>query len=146
EVTPHHLLLTDEITALADPTYKVNPPLRSDDDVRALREAVLDGTIDAVATDHAPHTAQSTDNQWCDAPFGMIGLDTAAAVLAHVLDDCGGLDWRRFAELTSGTPARVGSIAEFAGRPLAVGEPASFALVNNDLRWSPGTSRHFSRS
>src|SRR5699024_10455048 len=129
EVTPHHLLLTDEITALADPRYKVNPPLRSDDDVRALREAVLDGTIDAVATDHAPHTAQSKDNHWCDAPFGMIGLETAAAVLAHVLDDCGGLDWRRFAELTSGTPARIGSIAEFAGRPLAVGEPASFALV-----------------
>lgn len=146
EVTPHHLLLTDEIAALADPRYKVNPPLRSDDDVLALREAVLDGTIDAVATDHAPHTAESKDNHWCDAPFGMIGLETAAAVVAYVLADCGGLDWRRFAELTSTTPARIGRIADFAGRPLAVGEPANFALVNSDHTWSPDTSRRFSRS
>lgn len=146
EVTPHHLLLTDEIAALADPRYKVNPPLRSDDDVLALREALLDGTIDAVATDHAPHTAQSKDNHWCDAPFGMIGLETAAAVVAYVLADCGGLDWRRFAELTSTTPARIGRIADFAGRPLAVGEPANFALVNSDHKWTPETSRQFSRS
>lgn len=146
EVTPHHLLLTDEIAALADARYKVNPPLRSDDDVLALREAVLDGTIDAVATDHAPHTAESKDNHWCDAPFGLIGLETAAAVVAYVLSDCSGLDWRRFAELTSTTPARIGRIADFAGRPLAVGEPATFALVNSDHTWSPEASRRFSRS
>lgn len=146
EVTPHHLLLTDEIAALADPQYKVNPPLRSDDDVLALREAVLDGTIDAVATDHAPHTAESKDNHWCDAPFGLIGLETAAAVVAYVLAECSGLDWRRFAELTSSTPARIGRIADFAGRPLAVGEPATFALVNSDHPWSPEASRRFSRS
>ncbi|HCH48833.1 MAG TPA: dihydroorotase [Glutamicibacter sp.] len=145
EVTPHHLLLSDELAALADTRYKVNPPLRSVDDVLALRAALLDGTIDAVATDHAPHTAETKARNWCDAPFGMTGLETALSVVAKVLEDAEHLDWNLVAAVMSEAPARIGGISEFAGRPLAVGEPASFCLIE-DQQWTVTSENRYSKS
>lgn len=132
EVTPHHLMLTDEVAApgdrgdTSDPRYKVNPPLRAAGDVAALRQALRDGTIDAVATDHAPHTAASKARQWCAAPFGMTALETAVAVVAEVLTGPDGTDWELLSRLMSGNPARIGGITADAGRPLAETEPATF--------------------
>jgi dihydroorotase len=145
EVTPHHLLLSDELAALTNTRYKVNPPLRSADDVRALREALLDGTIDAVATDHAPHTDDAKARHWCDAPFGMTGLETALPVVAKVLEEAQTVDWSRVAELMSATPARIGGISSFAGRPLAAGEPATFTLVDN-ADWTVNRENRYSKS
>ncbi|GAB3261462.1 dihydroorotase [Arthrobacter pigmenti] len=145
EVTPHHLLLTDELAAFTDTRYKVNPPLRSADDVQALRTALLDGTIDAVATDHAPHTNESKSRSWCGAPFGMTGLETALPVVAAVLENAQALDWKRLAELMSTAPARIGGINDFAGRPLVAGEPSTFALVDT-ANWTVTSADRYSKS
>ncbi|MEV0068991.1 dihydroorotase [Amycolatopsis sp. NPDC050768] len=136
EVTPHHLLLTDGEAASADPKFKVNPPLRSPGDVRALRAALLDGTIDAVATDHAPHPAEAKAADWCGAPFGMTGLETALAVVSEVLHTSRGVDWALVADRMAHAPARIGGIAASAGRPIAVGEPATFTLVDPRADWT----------
>ena len=93
EVTPHHLLLTDELAATYDPVYKVNPPLRSAADVEALRAGLADGTIDIVATDHAPHPHEDKDCEWAAAAFGMLGLETALSVVQQTMVDTGLLDW-----------------------------------------------------
>ncbi|MEV8412445.1 dihydroorotase [Streptomyces niveus] len=135
EVTPHHLLLTDLMTRDADPLHKVNPPLRGARDVAALRAALRDGTIDAVATDHAPHTASSKDNHWCEAPFGMLGLETALPVVAEVLGAGGEPDWDLVAAVMSTRPARIAGLADVAGRPLRAGEPATFTLVDPRADW-----------
>ncbi len=107
EVTPHHLILTEDLVSSYNPIYKVNPPLRSQEDVLALRQAVADGTIDIVATDHAPHTADNKDCEWGEAAFGMIGLETAAAIVKTTLIDSGLINWSRFEELLSGNPASI---------------------------------------
>lgn len=146
EVTPHHLLLTDELAALGDPRYKVNPPLRSATDIDALRKALLDGTIDIIATDHAPHPMERKSGSWCSAAFGMTGLETALAVVAYVLAEVGRLDWKLVARLMSETPARLGGISDSAGRPLVVGEPATFCLVNIQSQWTVDVARHYSKS
>ncbi|MFJ3278456.1 dihydroorotase [Streptomyces halstedii] len=135
EVAPHHLVLDDQLVTGTDPLYKVNPPLRSSADVKALREALQDGTIDAVATDHAPHTSRSKAADWCHAPFGMLGLETALPVLADVLTRDGAPDWARIARVMSHQPARIGGIGALAGRPLAAGEPATFTLVDPAAHW-----------
>ena len=93
EACPHHLLLTDELAATYDPIYKVNPPLRSAVDVEALREGLADGTIDIVATDHAPHPHEDKDCEWQAAAFGMIGLETALSIVQQTMVDTGLLDW-----------------------------------------------------
>jgi dihydroorotase len=134
EVTPHHLLLTDEVVASYDPVYKVNPPLRTRDDVAALRAALADGTIDAVATDHAPHPAEDKDCEWAAAASGMLGLQTALSVVQHVVVDTGLLDWTGVADRMSYRPARIGRVAHH-GRPLTVGAPANIALVDPAARW-----------
>src|SRR5207302_974521 len=85
EVTPHHLLLTDDVVASYDPVFKVNPPLRGSEDVEALRDALADGTIDAVATDHAPHALEDKETEWAAAAFGMTGLETALSVVAAAM-------------------------------------------------------------
>lgn len=144
EVTPHHLLLDDELAATTDTVYKVNPPLRTTHDVAALRAAVLDGTIDAVATDHAPHTQRRKANPWCHAPFGMTGLETALAVTASVLGD--EPDWSLIAEVMSHGPARIGGIGSSAGRPLLEGEPATFILVDPTTEWGVEPAECKSRS
>jgi len=130
EVTPHHLALTDELARSYDPIFKVNPPLRTDDDVLALREGLADGTIDTVGTDHAPHPLEAKDCEWAAASFGMTGLETALAVVTQSMD--GLLDWRGIARVMSETPAIIGGIADRQGRPIAVGEPANLTLVNPD--------------
>jgi len=133
EVTPHHLLLTEDLVAGYDPRYKVNPPLRTADDVAALREGLADGTIDAVATDHAPHPAEDKECEWDAAASGMLGLETALSVVQATMVDTGLLDWAGVAERLSGAPARIGrcDTGDHAqGRPLAQGEPANLVLVD----------------
>ncbi|MGZ4429813.1 MAG: dihydroorotase, partial [Nocardioidaceae bacterium] len=117
EVTPHHLLLTDELAASYDPVYKVNPPLRTTVDVTALRAALADGTIDCVATDHAPHPAEDKETEWAAAAFGMTGLETALCVVHEAMVDTGLLDWAGVAERLSARPARIGRLAGH-GQPL----------------------------
>jgi dihydroorotase len=129
EVTPHHLLLTCDLLAGYDPVYKVNPPLRPADDVAALRAGLADGTIDAVATDHAPHAAHDKDHAFGDAAFGMLGLQTALGVVAETMVATGLLDWAGVADRMSLRPARIGRVAGH-GRPLRRGEPASVTLID----------------
>ena len=110
-MTPHHLLLTDELVRSYDPVFKVNPPLRTAEDVQALREALADGTIDAVATDHAPHPVEDKDCEWAAAAMGMTGLETALSVVQQAMVDTGLLDWAGVADRMSARPARIGRLA-----------------------------------
>jgi dihydroorotase len=129
EACPHHLLLTDELAATYDPIYKVNPPLRSAADVEALREGLADGTIDIVATDHAPHPLEDKDCEWQAAAFGMLGLETALSIVQQTMVDPGLLDWEGVAQRMSYAPARIGRLEDH-GRPLAEGEPANLVLYD----------------
>jgi len=134
EVTPHHLMLTDENVRGYDPIFKVNPPLRTQADVDALRAAVADGTIDIVATDHAPHPREDKDCEWSNAAMGMTGLETVLSVVQHTLVDPGLITWADVARLLSTTPAQIGRVAD-QGRPLEVGEPANITLIDADAKW-----------
>ncbi len=145
EVTPHHLLLTEDLAATYDPVFKVNPPLRSAQDVTALREALADGTIDAVATDHAPHPREAKDCEWAVAAFGMLGLETALSVVQAVMVDDGSLDWAGVADRMSVRPAAIGRLAD-QGRPLAPGEPASLVLVDPSATRTVQPADTFSKS
>ncbi|MGN0063352.1 MAG: dihydroorotase [Nocardioides sp.] len=127
EVTPHHLLLTTDLLTGYDPVYKVNPPLRPDEDVRALREGLADGTIDAVATDHAPHARHDKEHAFVDAAFGMLGLETALSVVRTVMDD--EFDWNDVARVMSRTPAAIAGL-EGQGGQLAPGDAAHVTLVD----------------
>lgn len=129
EVTPHHLLLTDDLVATYDPIYKVNPPLRTAEDVAALRAGLADGTIDCVATDHAPHPTEDKECEWAAAAMGMLGLETALSVVQHTMVDSGLLDWTGVADRMSVRPALIGRVAEH-GRPLEPGAPANLTLVD----------------
>ncbi|MET8334537.1 dihydroorotase [Streptosporangium canum] len=134
EVTPHHLLLTDDLVEDSpvgsyNPIYKVNPPLRTRADVEALREALADGTIDCVATDHAPHPVEDKETEWAAAAMGMIGLETALSVVQEAMVETGLLDWAGVAERMSCAPARIGRLQEH-GRPIEVGAPANITLYD----------------
>ena len=129
EVTPHHLLLTEELAATYDPLFKVNPPLRSAADVEALRAGLADGTIDVVATDHAPHPHEDKDCEWAAAAPGMLGLETALSVVQETMVDPGLLTWAEVAERMSVVPARIGRVGD-QGRPIAVGQPANLVLYD----------------
>jgi len=129
EVTPHHLLLTDELVRSYDAVYKVNPPLRTQEDVLALRAALVDGTIDIIATDHAPHPAESKDCEWQAAAFGMLGLEIAASVAQDVLIESGASDWNRVAAVLSSNPAKIGLLEEH-GQPLVAGSVANLTLID----------------
>jgi dihydroorotase len=133
EVTPHHLLLTTADVAGYDPTFKVNPPLRPDEHVAALRDGLSDGTIDAVATDHAPHARHDKEHAFAEAAFGMLGLETALAVVLETMVLPGRLGWREVAERMSVVPAHIARLG-VQGRPLAVGEPANLTLVDPAAR------------
>ena len=135
EVTPHHLLLTDAVLTSYDPVNKVNPPLRTGADTSAMRQALADGVIDCVATDHAPHPAQAKDCEWAAARPGMLGLQTALSVLVHTMVEPGLLNWRGVARVLSERPAEIAGIAD-QGRPIAVGEPATLTLVDPDAQWT----------
>lgn len=145
EVTPHHLFLTDELVRSYDPRYKVNPPLRTSDDVSALREGLADGTIDAVATDHAPHSLEDKDCEWAAAAMGMVGLETAVGVVAKAMIETGLLDWAGLADRMSFRPARIGRLSG-QGRPIAVGEPANLVLIDPATRYTVDPTAMQSRS
>lgn len=145
EVTPHHLLLTDELVRTWDPVYKVNPPLRTEADVMALREALADGTIDCVATDHAPHPHEDKDCEWAAAAMGMVGLETALSVVQQTMVDTGLLDWAQVADRMSARPAHIGRLAGH-GRPVVAGEPANLTLVDPDYRGTVDPAAFASRS
>jgi dihydroorotase len=129
EVTPHHLVLTTDLLAGYDPTFKVNPPLRPSEDVQMLRTALADGTIDAVATDHAPHARHDKEHVFVDAASGVLGLETALSVISEVMVGSGLLDWAGVGRVMSAQPARIAGLSGH-GRPIAVGEPANLTLVD----------------
>jgi dihydroorotase len=136
EVTPHHLLLTEDLAAGYDARYKVNPPLRRAEDVEALRAGLADGTIDIVATDHAPHPVESKDCEWDAAAFGMVGLESALSVVQASVVDNGMLGWADIARVLAATPARIGRLAGH-GTPIEAGAPAELFL------YDPTASRDF---
>jgi len=154
EVCPHHLYFDHLRAEGYDPIFKVNPPLRSAEDVIALRQGLFDGVVDVVATDHAPHPREAKDCEWPEAAFGMLGLETALSVTVkalsqvealapaktptqattQVLAETKAVDWRMIAERMSIAPARIARLGD-QGRPISVGEPANFALVDPAGTW-----------
>ncbi len=155
EVTPHHLMLTDELAVSYDPVYKVNPPLRTAADVAALRAGLADGTIDCVATDHAPHPVEDKEAEWQAAAFGMTGLETALRVVHAAMVETGMLDWAGVADRMSVRPAVIGRLdgsvtsgagAPLHGRPLAPGSPANLVLYDPLARSVIDPAQHASRS
>ncbi|MEV4621960.1 dihydroorotase [Asanoa sp. NPDC049573] len=141
EVTPHHLLLTDERASSYDPVFKVNPPLRTQADVAALRKGLAEGVIDIVATDHAPHAVEDKECEWGYARPGMLGLETALSVVLDVL----GPDWPLIADRMSLAPARIAGLADHGHLP-AAGAPATFTLVDPAARREVDPSASASRS
>lgn len=129
EVTPHHLLLTDEYARSYDPVFKVNPPLRTERDVMALREALADGTIDIVATDHAPHPTESKECEWQEASFGMLGLETALSIVNQTMVQSGLMTWSDVADRMSYAPAKIG-LYENQGNEIAIGSQAHLVVMN----------------
>jgi dihydroorotase len=162
EVTPHHLLLTDELAAEYDPVYKVNPPLRTWADVEALRAGLADGTIDCVATDHAPHPVEDKETEWQAAAFGMTGLETALRVVHVAMVESGMLDWVGVADRMSARPAAIGRLdgsqslggsgsleaggVPLHGRPIEPGSPANLVLYDPSATSVVDPSAHASRS
>ncbi len=137
EVTPHHLMLTEELARSYDARFKVNPPLRRSEDVEALRAGVVDGTIDIIATDHAPHPVEGKDCAWAEAAFGMVGLESAISVVQASLIDSGLINWADVARLLSSAPAAIGRLDGYE-RGIAEGASAEITLVD------PAASRDFS--
>jgi len=129
EVTPHHLALTTDLVAGYDPTFKVNPPLRPVEDTMALREALADGTIDIVATDHAPHARHDKEHAFVDAAFGMLGLETALSVISDLMVATGQMTWRDVARAMSIKPAQIAGL-DGQGADLVVGAPAHITLID----------------
>jgi dihydroorotase len=134
EVTPHHLLLTDELATTYDPVYKVNPPLRTSDDVHALREALSEGIIDIVATDHAPHPVESKECEWQEATFGMLGLETALSIVQKTMVDTKLMSWEQVADRMSLAPARIGGYVN-QGQEIAVGTVANLVVIDPAKNW-----------
>ncbi|MHA5283162.1 dihydroorotase [Corynebacterium sp. CQ3829_602738] len=135
EVTPHHLMLTDEKLATYDGLFRVNPPLREARDAEALKQALLDGTVDVVATDHAPHGSEDKCVEFEHAKPGMLGLETSLAVVHRIFVEPGDADWRFVAKVMSERPAEILRLKD-QGRPIAVGEPANLVLVDPESPWT----------
>ena len=142
EVTPHHLSLTQELLSSYDPVYKVNPPLRSSDDIRALKIGLLDGTIDAIATDHAPHPRRDKEMSLDMAPPGMLGLETALGVVLAL----GDLEIKDAVALLSWNPARIARVDSAHGRPISASEPANICVFDPAVSWSVDLQRLASKS
>jgi dihydroorotase len=136
EATPHHISLTDEMLGGFDPVFKVNPPLRTRADIDALKQGLADGTIDAIATDHAPHAAHLKEQTLDLAPPGMIGLETSLAVAITELVSTGLMDLRAVLATLSWNPARIAGLDDRHGRPVAAGEPANIVVFDAGARWS----------
>lgn len=141
EVTPHHLVLTDEAVEGFDTCTKVNPPLRSKEDVESLRAALRDGIVDAVATDHAPHSPVEKEVDYCSAAFGLVGLETALSLLLRLVGD-GVLSLERAAEAMTRVPADILGVP---GGKIAVGQPADLTVVDPDARWTVEPGDFFSK-
>ncbi|WP_460601413.1 dihydroorotase [Flexivirga lutea] len=129
EVTPHHLMLDTTRLSDYDPTFKVNPPLRPTEDIAELRKALADGTIDAVATDHAPHARHDKEHAFAEAAFGMLGLEQALQVVNTVMVQPGLMSWQQVGTVMSTAPAHIAGL-DGHGRPLAAGEPANITLID----------------
>lgn len=134
EVTPHHLLLTDELIANYDPVFKVNPPLRTERDVIALRAGLADGTIDIVGTDHAPHPTEDKDCEWQSAAFGMVGLETALSVVVKSMIETQLMSWSDLVDRMSIAPARIAGYLNH-GKKIAVGAPANLTVIDTSANW-----------
>ena len=147
EVTPHHLMLDTTLLRGYDPAYKVNPPLRPTEDIEAVREALADGTIDAVATDHAPHARHDKEHAFADAAFGMLGLEQALAVVHTSMVDTGRMDWGQVAAAMSTKPAAIARLAT-QGQGLTVGAPANIMLFDPSVTVTVdrGASKSLSRN
>ena len=145
ECTPQHLVLTDETCATFDPVFKMNPPLREQADVDALRNAVADGTIDAIATDHAPHAPETKDVPFEEAPPGMLGVETALAVILTTLVRPGVLTLDQALRALSWVPARIASLDDHGG-PIAPGRPANLCVIDPEQTWVVDAERLASRS
>jgi len=134
EVTPHHLLLTDDLVENYDPIYKVNPPLRTQKDVMALREGLAEGIIDIVATDHAPHPAEDKDCEWQAAAFGMVGLETAFSVVVKTMIESKLMNWADLVDRMSVKPAQIAGYKQ-QGQVIAENSPANLILVDTARSW-----------
>jgi dihydroorotase len=145
EVTPHHLTLTDDLARSYDPVYKIHPPLRTTRDVAALQAGLADGTIDCVATDHAPHAVEDKESEWGVALPGMLGLQTALSIVIQTMVQPGLLNWRGVADRMSTAPARIGSLAGH-GEAITQGAAANLVLVDPDATWTVSPARLASRS
>lgn len=145
EVTPHHLLLTDDLVENYDPIYKVNPPLRTQKDVMALREGLAEGIIDIVATDHAPHPAEDKDCEFHAGAFGMVGLETALSVVVKTMVQSGLMSWRDLVDRMSIAPAKIAGYTT-QGLEIAVGKPANFILINPEKTWKVDKNKLRSKS
>ena len=145
EVTPHHLLLTDELVSNYDPVFKVNPPLRTEQDVMALRAGLADGTIDIVGTDHAPHPTEDKDCEWQSAAFGMVGLETALSVVVKSMIETKLMSWSDLVDRMSIAPARIAGYSNH-GRDIAVGAPANLTIIDTSSNWIVDRNRLASKS
>jgi len=145
EVTPHHLLLTDDLVSNYDPVFKVNPPLRTERDVLALRKGLADGTIDIVGTDHAPHPTEDKDCEWQSAAFGMVGLETALSVVVKAMIDTNLMSWTDLVERMSIAPAKIAGYSGH-GEQIKVGSRANLTLIDTDANWIVDRNRLASKS
>ena len=145
EVTPHHLLLTEDLINGYDPVYKVNPPLRTEVDVLALRAGLADGTIDIVATDHAPHPSEDKDCEWQAAAFGMLGLETALSVVAKAMIESKLIDWAGLVKVMSENPAKIAGYKNH-GNEIKVGSRANLAVIDTKATWKVDRNRLASKS
>ena len=145
EVTPHHLLLTDDLVSNYDPVFKVNPPLRTEKDVLALRNGLADGTIDIVGTDHAPHPTEDKDCEWQSAAFGMVGLETALSVVVKAMIETKLMSWTDLVDRMSIAPARIAGYSRH-GHNLSVGSAANLTIINTTANWVVDRNRLASKS
>jgi len=145
EVTPHHLLLTDDLVSNYDPVFKVNPPLRTEKDVLALRKGLADGTIDIVGTDHAPHPTEDKDCEWQSAAFGMVGLETALSVVVKAMIDTKMMSWADLVDRMSIAPAKIAGYARH-GQIIKVGAAANLTIIDTTANWVVDRNRLASKS
>ncbi len=145
EAAPHHFTLTDEAARSFDPVFKVNPPLREKTDLEAIRAALADGTIDAIATDHAPHAREDKEVEWQAAPPGMLGLETALALTLTELVEPGWLTLPQAVERLSAGPARCRRLPGHGG-PVSAGAPANLTVFDPAARWTVEAARLASRA
>ena len=145
EVTPHHLLLTDDLVTNYDSVFKVNPPLRTEKDVIALRNGLADGTIDIVGTDHAPHPTEDKDCEWQSAAFGMVGLETALSVVVKAMIETKLMSWSDLVDRMSIAPAKIAGYSRH-GQNLGVGAAANLTIINTTANWVVDRNRLASKS